>query len=378
MPLYSTDKRINILYDALEQWKSVEVSGGVPDIQNYDPDFKTFSPDYTLTPLTLKFLCSTSGAGEGSAVSVNSKLTNMHFYEVVAGVETEITSDNKNYTITTTGDGAGTIIVKKNGSSVSNTTIRFHAEYVDTVSQRTYQYDMSRRLKCIDGNSGIPVLNISAPSAYAWNPLRDSSTYTISALCRLGTTDVTSKCKMFFYRKLETGELQKVGTTVGVDWEVKELTATSLTIDFNMIGEGMTYVVKFSYSKDGTPADTPNDDYEYRTFTVRRVIPKLAVVDYKRVPDQVPAGTDYVRPVPFIMDAKGLISDYKGILKFSWLTAPRGSDTFTVVGTGETPSIPYTEGMRIRMKIDDKGPLKAVVDATGKYVKVNDKFVMAR
>lgn len=377
MALYSTDKRINIMYDALEQWKSVEVKGGVPDIQNYDPDFKTFSPDYTLTPLTLKFLCSTSGEDENSAVSVNSKLTNMHFYEVIAGTETEITADNKNYTITTSGDGAGTIIVKRNGSSVSNTTIRFHAEYVDTVSQRTYQYDMSRRLKCIDGNSGTPVLNISAPSAFMWNPLRDSNLYTITAQCRLGKTDVTSKSKIFFYRMLETGELQRVGTTEGVDWEVKELTATSLTIDLDMVGEGMTYVVKFSYSRDGTPSDTPNDDNGYKASTVRRVIPKITV-DYKGVPDQVPAGVDHVCPVPFLLDTKGIISDYKGILSFRWLTAPKGSDTFTVVATGEAPSIPYTEGMRIRMEVDDKGPLKAVVDATGKYVKANDKFIMAR
>lgn len=377
MALYSTDKKLNIMYDALAQWKSVEVSGGVPDIQNYDPDFASFSPDYTLTPLTLKFLCSTSGSGENSGKSVNASLTNMHFYEIIGGTETEITADNKNYTVTTTGNDAGTIIVKKNGSSIANTTIRFYAEYVDTDSSRTYKYDISHRLKCIDGNSGIPQLNISAPSAYAWNPLRDTNLYTIGAKCLLGKTDVTSKCRIFFYRKLDTGELQAVGTADGVDWETQKLTATSLTIDLNLIGNSMTYMVKYSYSKDGTPADVPNDNYGYRTFTIRRVIPKLEV-DYKGVPQQVPEGTDYVRPVPVVMDTMGTITDYRGILAFYWYRAPKGSDKLTLVATGENPSIPYTDGMKLQMVVDDKGPLKAVVDTDGKYIKSGGKFVMVR
>lgn len=377
MALYSTDKKLNIMYDALAQWKSVEIVGAVPDMQNYDPDIGSFMPDYTLTPLTLKFLCSTSGQAENSATSVNAKLTNMHFYEVIAGVTTEITADNKNYTVTTTGDDAGTIVIKKNGSTISNTTIRFHAEYVDATSGRTYRYDMDYRLKCIDGQAGVPILNVDAPRSYGWNPLRDGSTFTINAKCMLGKVDVTSKCKIFFYRKLDTGALQPVGTIDGTDWEVTALTDTSLTINLDLIGEGMTYVVKFSYDSGGKPADTPNDAYGVKSTVIRRVIPKL-IVDYKGVPEQVPEGTDYVCPVPFVLDTKGLITDYRGILNFSWYTAPKGSDKLTLAATGEKPSIPYTDGMTIQMNVEDKGPLKAVVDANGKYITANGKYITVR
>lgn len=377
MALYSTDKHLNIMFDALAQWKSVEVSGAVPDIQNYDPDFKTFSPDYTLTPLTLKFLCSVSGSGDNTTKNINAQLTNMHFYEIIGGKETEITADNKNYTVTTTGDEAGTIVIKRNGSSNSNTTIRFYAEYVDAVSSRIYRYDISHRLRCMDGNSGTPVLNITAPNGYQWNPLRDNNICVIGAQCLLGKTDVTSKCRIFFYRVLETGQLQSVGTVVGTDWEIQELSAASMTIDLNLIGDEMTYVVKFSYSKDGTPAAAPDDLNGYKTFTIKRVIPKL-VVDFKGVPEQVPEGTTYVRPVPFILDSKGLITDYKGILSFAWLTSPKGSDKYTVVATGEQPSIPFSDGMNLQLQVDDKGPLKAVIDSAGKYIVSGGKYLMAR
>lgn len=377
MALYSTDKHLSIMYDALAQWKSVEVSGAVPDIQNYDPDIKSFSPDYTLTPLTLKFLCSVSGSGDNSARNINPQLTNMHFYEIIGGTEMEITSDNKNYTVTTTGDDAGTIVVKKNGSSINNTTIRFYAEYVDASSSRTYRYDITHRLKCVDGNSGIPVLNISAPTGYQWNPLRDENICVVTAKCMLGKTDVTAKCHIFFYRVLDTGQLQPVGTVAGTDWDVTEITDSSMTIDLNLIGNEMTYIVKFSYSKDGTPAAAPDDENRYKTFTVRRVIPKL-VIDYKGVPEQVPEGTTYIRPVPFVLDSKGLITDYKGILAFSWLTAPKGSNKYTIVATGQNPVIPFSDGMSLQLQVDDKGPMKAVVDSAGKYIVANGKYLMAR
>lgn len=55
----------------------------------------------------------------------------------------------------------------------------------------------------------------------------------------------TDKCRLFYYRKLDTGALEQITDGNGDnDWEFVSLTKNVLTIDRDYIGHEQTYVVK--------------------------------------------------------------------------------------------------------------------------------------
>ena len=90
--MQSKQRKIVINYRPLQTSGGIEVVGSVPDVQVYQADKSQYTPDYTLTPLTLFPRCNATDADAIVKVgSVNEFLTNMKWYERVGGVQTLIT-----------------------------------------------------------------------------------------------------------------------------------------------------------------------------------------------------------------------------------------------------------------------------------------------
>ena len=371
MEIYSKQKKIQVNYRPLQTSGKIEVVGSVPSVQVYQADKGEYTPDYTLTPLTLFPRCN---ATDPSALTlpgtVNEKLTNMNWYETVNGTRKLIGSTNKEYEITATGSDKGTIKVKKNIAPTAPVTLDFYAEYNDsTRTGQTFIYRYTYLIRTIDGTEATPVLMIDCPAGRDWNPLRDQSQQTITAKMIVADVDVTTsgKCKFFFYRVLDTGALEAITSTTGDnDWEVVSVSANQLTVDMNYIGHEQSYVVKASYDAGGRPASQPDDNIAYKSTTLRRRIPALDV-DYSGVPGEVPGGTTAIYPEAVIRDTLGTVPTPEDVLECSWLTKV-GAGSYALKAQGMSAEIPYQDGMMLEMQVTDRGPWAAVVDSSGKYV----------
>lgn len=112
--MQTIQKKIEVNYRPLQTSGGIEVVGSVPDVQVYQADKAEYTPDYTLTPLTLFPRCNATDPDAVVKVgAVNASLVNMKWYERLNGVRTLITSANKSYVITETGATKGTIQVKR-------------------------------------------------------------------------------------------------------------------------------------------------------------------------------------------------------------------------------------------------------------------------
>lgn len=116
--MQSKQRKITINYRPLQISGDIEVVGSVPDMQVYQADKNEYTPDYTLTPLTLFPRCNATDPDAVAKLgTVNASLTNMKWYERIGGIRTLITSSNTNYVITDSGSEKGKIQMKKNVST---------------------------------------------------------------------------------------------------------------------------------------------------------------------------------------------------------------------------------------------------------------------
>ena len=384
MALTNQAKKISIAHRPLQTSGAIEVTGSVPARQVYQADLKEYTPDYTLTPLTLFPRCNATNPDSlTNGQSVNASLVNMKWYQTLDGTRTLIESTNSGYVITQSGAEKGKIQVKKNVSPDHALTLEFYAEYVDagrTGDSMVFRYTFL--ITCVDGSEAAPTLAIDSPAGLDWNPLRDRAQQTIRAQLFVADGDVTAtnKAKFFFYRKLSSGALEAITTGNGDnDWEVVSIGKSLLTIDRNYIGTEQTYVVKASYDKDGSPAATPDETINVGTTTIRRRIPALEC-DWEGLPLQVPDGTSVLKPKPIVRDTVGVLDDPWDVLVANWYKASSSAGTYSLAAQGEAPSIPFTDGMMLKLEVADRGPYAAVTNEDGtKYIADSaGKVIMAR
>lgn len=381
MALTDNRKRLTIQTRPLQLSGGIEVVGSVPDNQVFQAESGEYTPDYTLTPLVLFPRCNATNPETTSAsYNVNASLTNMNWYEIYDGTRTLIEATNANYEITTEGAQKGTIKVKRNVPSGHVFALEFYAEYVDSASSGVaYKFNFTRGVTTTDGSKPSPVIMIDSPSSMDWNPIREESNQTIKFNMMVGDTDVTSsgKCKFFVYRKLDNGSLELVTGSGDNDWEVVSLTATSITINRNLIGDYNTYVVKASYDEGGSPASTPDESIAYRSTTIRRRIPKLEC-DWEGLPQQLPSGTGSITPKPIVRDNKGVLTNPWSTLSANWYISTNNGSSFALsVADNAAPTIPFTDGMILKLEVEDRGPM-ALVTSNGAIVTSGGKAIIAR
>lgn len=374
MGLTDKARHLTINHRPLQASGAIEVSGSVPDRQVYQEELGEHTPDYTLTPLALFPRCNaTDPDSTAKGTAVNASLTNMKWYETLDGVRTLIESTDTGYAITQSGEEKGKLLVKKNVMPGHALTLDFYAEYADsarTGERLVFRY--THLVTCVDGSEAVPSLMIDSPSGgLDWNPLRDPAQQEIAARLIVAGEDVTDteKCKLFFYRVLpDTGALEAITDGNGDnDWEIVSVAKALLTIDRNYIGHEQSYVVKASYDPGGNPANTPDEGIAQASTTIRRRIPALEC-DWEGVPLQVPDGTSVIKPKPIVRDNRGVLPSPWDILRADWYKASSAAASYSLAAQGTSPSIPFTDGMMLKLVVADRGPLACVVDANGKYV----------
>lgn len=373
--LTSSKKGLNINYRPLQASISMEVVTSVPDRQLYSATDNTFTPDYTLTPLTLFPRCAAVDAELTSAAkSVNSALTNMKWYERIGGVQKLISSGN-DYVITETGEKKGQIQVKKNSSITSPITLEFSADYVDTRTNQVLTYRASKVIIVSDSSAPQPVLTIDSPDTVQWYPVRDVLQQTITAKLMVGNKDITAdeRVKFWWYRVLSTGALEEIVDGNGDnDWEIVSVDGNVLVIDRDFIGEEQTYVCKAAYRETGDLPSAPDVFDQAVTTRIVRYIPRLDC-DFKGVISGCPAGTSYIYPQGYVRDSKGVISNPEEWFRFVWMGKKPGATSFTQVGEGMNPTIAFVEGMLLDLQIEDKGPQALIVDDDDSNIYITDE-----
>lgn len=372
--LASSKKGLNINYRPLQASISIEVVTSVPDRQLYSATDNSFTPDYTLTPLTLFPRCAAVDAELTSAAkSVNSALTNMKWYERIGGVQKLISSGN-DYVITETGEKKGQIQVKKNSSITSPITLEFYADYVDTRTNQVLTYRASKVIIVSDSSSPQPVLTIDSPDTVQWYPVRDVLQQTITAKLMVGNKDITAdeRVKFWWYRVLSTGALEEIVDGNGDnDWEIVSVNGNVLVIDRDFIGEEQTYVCKAAYRETGDLPSAPDVFDQAVTTRIVRYIPRLDC-DFKGVISGCPAGTSYIYPQGYVRDSKGVISNPEEWFRFVWMGKKPGATSFTQVGEGMNPTIAFVDGMLLDLQIEDKGPQAMIVDDEDSNIYITD------
>ena len=366
-------KHIDINYRPLHTSGSIEVVGSVPTKQIYQSVTGEYLPDYTLTPLVLMPICN---AVDYDAVSksgrINSSLTNMVWYERIGTERTPI-SNGTGYTIVMDGNDKGKITVKKNVQPLVPVTLEFRAEYIDPRTQQVFKYQMSVLVTSSEMSDVAPNLVIDSPDTMNWNPVREEGTlHTITAKAFLGNDEVTDKCKFFFFK----GEDMKPITDGSDDWEFVSKTNNSLTIDKNYIGDGETYLVKFSYSKEGTPSDTPDENLDGKRTTIVRFIPKFEC-DWEGVPTGVNGGIQYIYPTPIVTDPMGIVDLPEEMFRFYWNVRKKGTSEYVRVADCKNPRIEVSDGMSLQLEVEDRGALCYVMDE-GKMVCSDGKPIVVR
>lgn len=377
MDIAKKQRKIEVNYKPLKTSASMEVIGSVSGRQFYNAATGEYAPDYTLTPLSLFPRCTATDPDQYTkSGTVNSALTNMKWYENIGGTRTLISSENTGYEITETGDSKGQIKVKKNSSVLNPITLEFTAEYVDTRTNQVFQYNLTYAIIVSDATDAQPTLSIDSPTTLDWNPIRQQTQQTITAMLLAGDTDLTDSdnVRFFWYRVLANGSLEAITDGNGDnDWEVVSVDRNILVIDRDFIGEEQTYICKASYNPSGTPPSSPSDtDPSVSTF-IRRRLPKLEC-DWKGVTMGVPGGTTYILPVGYVRDTVGVITNPEEWLKFVWYTKAAGASSFSRAGIGTSPKIPFSDGMILNLEIEDKGAQALIVDNddTGLYITMED------
>lgn len=377
MDIAKKQRKIEVNYKPLKTSACMEVVGSVSDRQFYDAVTGEFAPDYTLTPLTLFPRCTATDPDKYTKSGViNSALTNMKWYENIGGTRTLITADDTGYEITESGEKKGQIKVNKNSSVLTPITLEFSADYLDSRTGQVFQYKMTAVIIVSDATDAQPVLTIDSASTIDWNPVRDVLQQTITAKLMAGDTDVTAKAgsTFFWYRKLDNGNLEQIVDGTGDnDWEVVSVNKNVLVIDRDFIGDQQTYVCRAHYDTGGAQASSPVVADPMSTTTIRRRIPKVEC-DWKGVTSGVPGGTTYINPVGYIRDSVGVISNPEEWFKFVWYTKSAGAAGYAQAAVGVSPKIPFSDGMMIELRVEDKGPQALVVDDddTSLYITMDD------
>ena len=370
MALASKKKSMNINYRPLQASISMQVVTSVPDRQFYSAMDKSFTPDYTLTPLTLFPRCAAVDADSMSAPkAINSELTNMKWYERIGGVQ-KLISSGTDYVITQTGENKGQIQVKKNSSIANPITLEFSAEYVDVRTNQVLKYTASKVIIVSDSSSPQPVLTLDSPDTVQWYPVRDVLNQTITAKLMAGNKDITEdeRVKFWWYRVLSTGALEEIVDGNGDnDWEIVSVNKNVLVVNRDFIGDEQTYVCKAAYRETGSLPSSPDLFDQSATTRIVRYIPRIEC-DFKGIVTGCPAGTSYIYPQGYVRDAKGMISSPEEWFKFIWMVKKPGASDYSKAGEGVSPTIPFTEGMLLDLQIEDRGAQAILIDDTDESV----------
>lgn len=378
-------KRIDFNFTPLRVLHSLGPESSVPASQSYDASLNLWVPDFTATFLLLQEKIDIIDPDQVLANgSVLGQLASMEVWEAIDGQQVLITPDNPDYTVVTTGEQAGQIIVKKNATVEHPITIRVKATFVDTRLQQVITVYDAYTISCKNATT-LQVAEIDTPQQSIFDPFHDVDQLAITGAHRVATTlssyDPTKVKFRWEYVNSDNTTREITGTSdEDYPFTISGDCCQTLTVDRRLMGSACALRMYAMYDATG------NSTFEVTPWTpkvelsLRRRVPEIDY-DIMSIPDFIPSGTDFITPTVSVIDTKGVISTPLQELSVIWLratnTATANGLVYVPCAAGLAPTIPtdimHTNyGMMISVDVSDLGPVLPIADKDGKVLLDSD------
>jgi hypothetical protein len=363
---------------------SLMVSGSVPAQQTYNADEDEYVPDYKVTPLVL---LPQVGIIDPDGVllsgNVNGQLTNIQWTEYTGGSKQVISSTNTDYTLTTAGQDAGKLIVRRNAKEQSPITLEFSAEYHDSRTGQVTTIVEHILVSCKSATT-IPTLRLTAAETSVYNPLRDSNKQQVKATLYLEKKVCPTENRLFVWEVMRDGAWATLGEHNLDYFGTVSSDTTTLTLDKELMGAGVSIRCRARYSNAGAPATVELS--EASPQCIINFVRRLPTLDYDivNVPENLPNGQMYIYPRVAVRDACGILTDPSAVLTPIWYAATNkasGTLAYTEVARGYEPTLSTsclhaTYGAVISVDLEDAGPWMVWLDSDGKALTDQDGKVL--
>ena len=401
----SVDKMMEIQPTAYSQSVSIEIVGNIINRQQYDGIEGSFSPDFSIRPCTMFPACYLIDPDNpGETQNCNSQLDTFKWSEVTSsGIVVVATSENASikagYEAVMEGINKGTLYIKQNSVLGKPRTMRFEGNWIDPVCGYKYTFVANKALYLEDCTNARAEIMLDSPATVLWNPLKHQSSKKLTAKIMVGAKDKTadSKTRIWWYRILDNGTKQLISSVDDAEnYEITAMTKgangqiSSITIDCDMIGEGIGYEVRACYIYSGSIPSSPREADARKVTYINRTIPPLTA---QFIGDGFGLNEDatFVACQAVVSDNNGVIepSAWKKVLRAKWQKITYGKSTNNGVttmtqsaetlGYGETFLCPFEAKKSIRLSIEDRGAYELIVDENGNaLVDENGNYIISR
>lgn len=376
-------RRFDFNFKPLQISRTIAVDGSVPSRQTYNAESGLFTPDYTLTPLIIQPRIGQMDKDEVLVSgSINHKLANIRWYEIIDGTKTLIETTDTNYEVTTNGTDAGRIKVKKNSCPQHPITLELYAEYQDSRTNQLHIIRDTFQIMCRTSAS-LPMVYLDASDQTIYDPLIDAADQVVHAQLKLGTTECATANRIFVWELLrDDGSWSAVGAEPALDYcvELSEDTASCI-VHRDLMGASLALRCRAKYDPEGNPATiTLNDGSPCKVVEFVRRIHKYDF-DIVDCPVNIPSGMLAIAPRASIYDTHGEIANPERELLVLWYVATNkasGALSYSLIAHGQEPDMLPTSAMNAQfgavygIDVKDIGPVAAWEDGDGKLFEDGD------
>jgi hypothetical protein len=354
---------------------TVTVDNTVGDEQVYNSYLGQYIPDYTAVPLKLRpDVRVIDQDGVLTAGSVNGKLANITWTEVIGGTSTLITASNGDYEIVSGDKDNGCIRVKKNVTPDTTLTLKFSAEYTDTRTGQVFQVQGSYLLACSSSAPSSPTLSLDIDPSHLYNPLRDADEVKVKANLYVDGGICPTAKRLFVWDLSHDGKTWEDVGESGLHYFIEVAKdGTYCTVKQSLMGSKMVLRCRVRYSEAGDPSTVAlTDSCPAKSVTFTRYIPALQT-EIVGASDLPPAATEMEVDL-IVTDSQGVVSNYQEVYQPVWYgsaqTAAGNATPTKVIGYGapctlQTDFISQAYGSVIGVELVDRGPLTAITDESG-------------
>lgn len=365
--------------------------------QTYDAVTGLYTPDYSISNLVIFPECQLIDPDSPeSAIKANISLSTFRWLEVTSSGQTEIAtqsgSTKDGYQVVVSGESKGQITVSSNAVIGVRRTLRFIGVWKDATSGYTYRFLKDIPLVLEDVTDARASITLDMPKTDQWNPFRQQATRTIKALVMVGSHDLTdsAKTKLFWYRVMNDKTKTLISSADDEDnWEITSVVKgtngqiTSIVVDRDKMGDGITYEVRCSYRTGGNLPTTPETGDPVVTTSLVRCFPPIKAM-FTNSNARV-AGLTNVLLTAIVSDAQGVIPNWENIAYAQWYLCKSAKNTDgtvstvrTLLGTGTSITVSADDVKNIQLDILDRGATAAIVDDDSYLASDNNEVLIEK